>query len=92
MVIKRVKVKQKDADEVTKLQIITSVEAGAITFGAHPKAEDRIKVPNGTRLDVLDALIRGTGLSNPDYYFIADTSSNGNFRRYFIKAEDVVNA
>ena len=90
MVTKTVKVKQADADEVTKLQIITSVEAGAITFAAHPKAEDRVKIKDGTRLVVLDTPIRGTGLSNPDYYFIADTPSNGDFRRYFIKAADVV--
>jgi hypothetical protein len=92
MVIKKVKVKQKDPNEVTKLQIITSSEAGGITFGPHPKVEDRVKIPDKTVLEVLDAPIRGTGLSNPDYYFIADSKANGNFRRYFIKKEDVVAA
>ena len=88
MVTKKIKVKQNDANEVTKLQIITAVEGGALLFGAHPKPEDRVKIPNGTKLEVLDPPIRGAGASNPDYYFITDSPSNGNFRRYFIKAED----
>ena len=88
MATKKVKVKQNDANEVTKLQIITSAGGGAILFGPHPKPEDRVKIPNGTKLEVLDTPIRGSGASNPEYFFIADTPSNGNFRRYFIKVED----
>ena len=88
MATKKIKVKQMDANEVTKLQIITAAGGGAIQFSAHPKPEDRVKVPNGTKLEVLDAPIRGAGASNPDYYYITDSPTNGNFRRYFIKVED----
>jgi len=88
MATKKIKVKQKDPSEVTKLQIITDAGGGAIQFSAHPKPEDRVKIPDGTKLEVLDAPIRGAGASNPDYYYITDSASNGNFRRYFIKVED----
>ena len=88
MAIKKVKVMQKDPNEVTKLQIITLVEGGKITFGAHPNAADRVKIVDKTVLEVLAAPIRGAGISNPDYYYIADTKANGNFRRYFIKVDD----
>lgn len=88
MATKKVKVKQSDANEVTKLQIILDADGAAIQFGAHVKPEDRVKIPNGTKLEVLDAPIRGAGASNPDYYFITDTATNGNFRRYFIKVAD----
>jgi hypothetical protein len=89
MATRKVKVRQNDPNEVTKLQIILNSAGGAIQFGAHEKPEERVKVPNGTVLEVLDAPIRGAGLSNPDYFFITDNPSNGNFRRYFIKIEDV---
>ena len=89
MATKKVKVRQNDPNEITKLQIVLNSGGGAIQFGAHEKAADRVKVPNGTELEVLDAPIRGAGLSNPDYFYITDVPSNGNFRRYFIKVEDV---
>jgi hypothetical protein len=92
MVTKKVKVHQNDANEATKLQIITAVENGVILFGAHPKPEERVKIPNGTKLEVLDPPIHGAGASNPMYYYITDNASNGNFRRYYIKVEDTAAA
>lgn len=90
MATKKVKVKQKDPNEITKLQIITDSASGVIQFAAHEKKEDRVRIPDGTALEVLDAPIRGAGISNPQYYYITDAPSNGSFRRYFIKVEDVV--
>ena len=89
MATKKVKVKQGDPGERTKLQIIDAYESGTIQFAAHANPADRVKIPEGTVLEVLDAPIRGAGASNPDYYYITDSPSNGNYRRYFIKAEDV---
>ena len=92
METKKVKVKQQDANEVTKLQILTAVESGALLFGPHPKPEDRVKVPDGTKLEVLSAPVTGGGTSHPQYYYITDSASNGNFRRYFVKVDDTVAA
>jgi hypothetical protein len=89
MATKKVTVRQSDPNETTKLQIITAYEDGMIVFGAHEKTEDRVKVADGTALEVLDDPIRGAGLANPDYYYITDSSANGSYRRYFIKVEDV---
>lgn len=85
---KKVTVDQKDAGEVTKAQIITGNVNGVLQFATHSDADDRVKIPDGTKLEVVDATIRGGGASNPEYYYITDNSSNKAFRRYFIKKED----
>lgn len=86
---KKVTVDQKDADEVTKAQVITGNVNGVLQFAA---SEPRVKIQDGTKLEVMDSSIRGGGASNPEYYYIADVAFNkqerGDFRRYFIKKED----
>lgn len=88
MATKKVRVRSHDAR--TNLQIIKEIVNGVPLFEPHEKPEDRVRPPDGTELVVLDTPIKGSGLSNPEYYYITDKPSNGAFRRYFIKEIDVV--
>lgn len=86
---KKVRVDTKDADEFTKAQILTGNVNGVLQFAAHEDSADRVKIKNNTELVVMKTPIRGGGASNPDYYYIADSSKNPEkLRRYFIKKED----
>jgi hypothetical protein len=76
-------------DAKTNLQIIKDSINGVPLFEPHEKQADRVRPPDGTALEVVSTTVKGSGLSNPEYYYITDSPSNGNFRRYYIKKEDV---
>ena len=76
-------------DAKTNLQIIKEIVGGVPLLEPHEKPADRVRPPDNTALEVVDPPIKGSGLTNPEYYYITDNPSNGIFRRYFIKKEDV---
>ena len=76
-------------DNKTNLQLITDIVNGVPLFEPHANKAARVSPPNNTPLEVLATTIKGSGLNNPEYYYITDNPTNGNFRRYFIKKEDV---
>jgi hypothetical protein len=88
MATKSVKVNPVDQKPDTNLQIIASVEAGAPVFEPHKNQAERVKIAKGTALEVLDPPIH-SGAGGAQYYYITDSTKNGNFRRYFIRAQDV---
>ena len=85
---KTVRVQPHDAK--TNAQIIKDIVNGAPLFEPHEKQADRIQIPAGTQLEVVSTAIKGSGLSNPEHYYITDNPSNGIFRRYYVKKIDVV--
>ncbi len=89
MPTKTVHVKQRSGNQSVNLQIVANSEAGVPLFEPHEKPADRVKPPVGTALEVMSHTVTGSGLGSPQYYFITDSPSNGNFRRYFIKLDDV---
>jgi hypothetical protein len=89
MATKSVTVKPSDQKPNTNLQIIAGVEGGFPVFEPHKNQADRVKIASGTSLAVLDPPMRSGGTTGAQYYYIEDTANNGNFRRYFIRAEDV---
>ena len=76
-------------DGKTNMQIIKDIVGGVPLFEPHEKQADRIQPPAGTALVVVSTPIKGSGLSNPEYYYVTDKPSNGIFRRYFNKKIDV---
>lgn len=89
MATKSVKVKPVDQKPDTNLQIIAGVEGGAPVFEPHKNQADRVKISAGTTLEVLDPPMITGGTTGAQYYYITDSTKNGNFRRYFIRAQDV---
>ena len=83
-------------------QIITEYDddnpgfpAGVPVFEPHKDQAARVQPPEGTRLNVVSKTIKGSGIDPnnlPEYYYITDSPSNGAYRRYFIKKEDVKDA
>ncbi len=76
-------------DVKTNCQIIKDIVGGIPLLVPHENPADRISPPNNTALEVVGTPIKGSGLTNPEYYYITDNPSNGIYRRYFIKKEDV---
>ena len=76
-------------DAQTNMQIIKDIVGGVPLFEPHEKQADRIKPPAGTPLEVVSSTIKGSGLSNPEYYYVTDNPTNGIYRRYYIKKIDV---
>jgi len=90
MATKTVKVHAGDGQTTTNLQIIVGKENGIPVFEPHKNQADRVKIANGTQLVVLNEEFGNVPASSL-YYYIADVPKNGNFRRYFIKVNDVKN-
>jgi hypothetical protein len=68
---------------------------GVPVFQPHKDKADRVQPPKGTKLLVVSKTIQGSGIdinNLPEYYYITDSPSNGSYRRYFIKKEDVKDA
>jgi hypothetical protein len=89
MATKTVKVKQRSGNQSVNLQVIANTENGVPLFEPHEKPADRVKPPVGTALEVVSHTVTGSGAGSPQYYYITDNPTNGTYRRYFIKLDDV---